>query len=283
MNNQAKSADNTSLLNQYFTPRWVAEAIVEHYFGELQRGATVVEPSCGDGRFLMALPDGVNGIGVELDPAQAALARLRTHHQVITGDFMQVALPTEVDAVIGNPPFVAGTVSSFLDRSHTLLREGGRCGFILPSYILQTSSKVMEFGKKWSIQTEMMPRNIFPGLSLPITFTVFTKERTRRMHGFFLYREAQDVSQATPAMKTLLAKSAEKGSVWRQAVNMAFVSLGTGEARLQDLYAAVTHRPAENQHCEQQIRKVLQTYPEFEPVERGVWRRHSVEHELMAA
>lgn len=264
---------NQKALNQYFTPRWVAEAVVEHHFSDLRAGDTVIEPSCGDGRFLMALPQGINAMGVEIDPVQASIARQLTGRPVIEGDFLQVALPEEVDAVLGNPPFVADTIAAFLDRSHALLRDGGRCGFILPSYVLQTSSKVMHFAQKWSIQTEMMPRNLFPGLSIPITFTVFTKDKARKMFGFFLYREAADVKQLAPEVQKMLNASRRQGSVWRQAVNAAFDKMGRDCAPLGDLYAAVQHRPQDNRHCEQQIRKVLQSYPEFKPVERGVWAR----------
>jgi len=260
-------------LNQYFTPRWAAEAIVEHHFPELGRGARVIEPSCGDGRFLMALSDHVDAVGVEIDPLQAQLARVRSGRKVITGDFLKVELPGEVDVVVGNPPFVASTVAAFLERSHALLRDGGRCGFILPAYILQTSSKVMTFAKNWSIQTELMPRNLFPGLSLPITFTVFTKDRERKLFGFFLYKEAAGVTKLSPEVRHLVNESKTQGSVWRQAVNAAFDRLGRDCAPLSDIYAAVQHRPSENAHGEQQIRKVLQTYGEFAPVERGVWSR----------
>ncbi len=279
---------NQKQLNQYFTQRWVAEAIVERHYADLRTGATVIEPSCGDGRFLLALPEHLHAIGVEIDPVQAQLARDRSGRQVITGDFLKVALPTEVDAIVGNPPFVANTVAEFLDRSHQLLRDGGRCGFILPAYILQTSSKVMQFAERWSIQTELMPRNVFPGLSLPITFTVFTKDRARKLFGFFLYREAADVAAARSDVKELIGQSPKTGSVWRQAVNAAFDRLGGNCAALNEIYGAVQHKPQENGHCQQQIRKVLQTYPEFTPVERGVWARRAVTagndaYELMAA
>lgn len=270
-------------LNQYFTPRWAAEAIVDRHFSNLPRGSTVVEPSCGDGRFLLALPDHVNAIGIEIDPVQAQLARAMTGRTVISGDFLRVDVPGEVEAIVGNPPFVAATVAAFLERSHALLREGGRCGFILPAYVLQTSSKVMSFAERWSIETELMPRNMFPGLSLPITFTVFTKDRARKLRGFFLYREAAAVAQLRPEVREMMASSSLQGSVWRRAVNEAFDRLGCGAAALGEIYGAVRHRPIQNQHGHQQIRKVLQSYPEFQPVARGVWSRVASRRTMPAA
>jgi adenine-specific DNA-methyltransferase len=271
---QLNDSAHKKALGQYFTPRWVAEAIVEHHFSHLRPGDKVIEPSCGDGRFLMALPDHLDVLGVELDPVQAALARQNSGRRVITGNFLDIdsaLLPDEVDAVVGNPPFMADTVAGFLERSHALLREGGTCGFILPAYILQTSSKVMAMAKNWSIQTELMPRNVFPGLSLPITYTVFTKERVRRLHGFFLYREAADVTQMSAATRDILVSSCQQGSVWRQAVRAAFDALGRSTASLSDLYAILSRRPTENPNWMQQVRKVLQSYPEFDSMERGVW------------
>jgi len=270
-----QDTEQQKALGQYFTPRWVAEAIVETHLPHLKAGDTVIEPSCGDGRFLMALPDHVNAIGVELDPVQAGLARKHSGRRVITGNFLEVdpaLLPSEVDAVIGNPPFVAGTVAGFLDRSHGLLREGGTCGFILPAYILQTSSKVMDMANKWSIHTQLMPRNLFPGLSLPITFTVFTKERVRRLHGFFLYRESAEVADMSATARQVLGTSKQKGSVWREAVRTAFDLLGKSTATLSDLYSALTRRPTGNPNWMQQVRKILQSYPEFTPLGNGLWR-----------
>lgn len=210
--------------------------MVDHHFQDLQAGATVIEPSCGERRFLIALPESIRAIGVELYPVQAQIARDLSGRQVLTGDYLSVDLPQEVDAIVGNPPFLAETVAAFLERSHDLLRDGGRCGFILPAYILQTSSKVMRFAQKWFIETELMPRNIFPGLSLPITFTVFTKDRARKLHGFLLYRETADVAAAHPEIRSLLDRSRKAGSVWRQAVNDAFDRLGGRPSHLAQIY-----------------------------------------------
>lgn len=268
------SISQQKALGQYFTPRWVAEAIVERHFADLPAGATVVEPSCGDGVFLHALPDHVNAIGVEIDPQWAEKARRDTGRTVLLGDFLQVPLPAEVDAIVGNPPFHADTVARFLDRAHPLLGEGGRCGLILPAYILQTSSKVLAMNERWSIQQELMPRNIFPRLSVPIVFSMFTKENSRRLFGFFLYREAAAVSAAAPAARQVLERSSRGGSVWRQAVHTAFDSIECDEAPLDALYRALEgQRPTANQHFQAKVRQTLQLYPEFSPVERGIWSR----------
>lgn len=274
---QHEAAGHKKRLGQFFTPRWVAEAIVERHFAALPVGATVLDPTCGDGRFLSALPDRVRAIGVEIDPAVGALACAATGREVVVGDFRTAVLPFEeasVDAVVGNPPFKADLIAEILNRAHALLVDGGRCGLILPAYVLQTSSKVMAMARRWSIATELMPRNVFTGLSLPITFTVFTKEAERRLFGFYLYPEAADVAALPRAVRETLSDGRNAGSVWRAAVNEAYQRLNRPEATLQELYGAIEgRRPTANRHYQASVRKVLQTYPEFESRGSGVWRR----------
>jgi hypothetical protein len=55
------------------TPVWAAEEIVSHYFADLTENDRVVEPSCGIGRFLAALPAHVLALGVDIDPALARI------------------------------------------------------------------------------------------------------------------------------------------------------------------------------------------------------------------
>lgn len=62
-------------LCQWFTPAWLAEALVERHFSRLDAADLVLEPTCGAGAFLRAIPAHVPAIGVEIDPALAAAAR----------------------------------------------------------------------------------------------------------------------------------------------------------------------------------------------------------------
>lgn len=269
---------NQQRLSQYFTPPWAAEAIVEHHFQHLRAGDVVIEPSCGDGRFLKALPDHVRAIGVEIDPLWAQVARDNTHHEVITGDFLRVDLPENVDALIGNPPFKADVVAAFLDRAHGLLRDGGQCGLILPAYVLQTSSKVMAMARNWSIEQQLIPRNLFPGLSVPICFTMFRKEQHKRLFGFFLYEHTAEVASMATAVRRALdgvpARPTTSGSVWRDAVHKAFDLINADTAPLDSLYKALEgKRPTSTQHHREKVRQVLQRYPEFRNTDRGLWAR----------
>jgi adenine-specific DNA-methyltransferase len=260
-------------LHQWFTPAWVCEAIVDRHYSRLDLGDTILEPSCGDGRFLLALPQEVNAIGVEIDPALAQIARELTGRRIIAGDFLTADVPGPITHVIGNPPFEAKVIHGFLDRAHALLEDGGSVGFLLPAYVLQTSSKVMSMNRRWSISQELMPRNIFPRLHLPLVFAMFRKDRVRTLVGFFLYREAADVAAMPADVRAALQRPARR-SVWRQAVLAAFARMGTTTATLDGLYGAI-ERPSENSFWREKVRQVLQTYPEFRRRAAGTWSLES--------
>lgn len=245
-------------LGQYPTPVWVAEAIIQRYFSGLDRTDCVIEPSCGPGAFLAAVPGDVPAIGVEIDAQVAEAARRNTGRTVLTGDFLNVPLDVQPTAIIGNPPFNMKTVDGFLDRAHALLPDGGRCGFILPAYAFQTAMRVAGYAERWSLMQEMIPRNIYPGLSLPLVFALFSKDRRRTLVGFAFYREAADIqSLANPYRETLAAGS---GPVWMQVVEEALRRLG-GKANVQSLYAEIEgQRPTRTAFWKEQIRRTLRRY-----------------------
>lgn len=262
-------------LDQWFTPRWVCEAIVEHHFRDLRAGHHVLEPSCGDGRFLQALPAEVDATGVEIDPALARAAAALSGRHVIASDFLKANIDRPVTHVVGNPPFKAETIHRFLQHIHPMLVEGGRCGLLLPAYFLQTSTKVEALSRQWSIEQQLMPRNIFPRLRLPLVFATFLKDRRRGLVGFFLYREAHDVAALPRDIREALQHTpgpgARAGSVWRRAVRAAFVRLGTSTASLERLYETV-ERPSENRYWREKVRQTLQVYPEFQRAGAGTWQ-----------
>lgn len=246
-------------LGQYFTPVWAAEQLVDIYFGDLRAGDLAIEPTCGDGRFLQVIPSDVSAMGVEIDPVHAQEARLRTGRTVFTGDFCSINLPVEdgdVDAIIGNPPYKLDIVDGILDRAKQLLHpRHGRVGFVLPAYSFQTPSRVMRYAQDWKLDAQMIPRTLFPGLSIPLVFAMFRREG-HQWRGFALYSEASEV-EAMPkeARKTL---TSSKGSVWRNAVQEAIHALG-GEASLQEIYAKIgPRRPTATAWWKEKVRQVAQ-------------------------
>lgn len=245
-------------LGQYPTPVWVAEALVDRHFHDLDAGDCVIEPACGPGAFLGAIPRHVPAIGVEIDAHVAQVARAHTGRRVLVGDFQMIGLDIRPTVILGNPPFNMKLVDGFLDRAHQLLPEGGRCGFILPAYAFQTAARVAGYADRWSLMQEMIPRNIYPGLSLPLVFAMFSKDRRRTLIGFALYREAADMQGLAQPYRETLAAGA--GPVWLLAVQEAMRRLG-GEADVQAVYAEIEgKRPTRTQFWKEQIRRTLRRY-----------------------
>ena len=258
---------NVRSLGQYFTPPWLASAIVDRYFAWLGADDVVCEPSCGLGAFLNALPDDVPAFGVEVDNALAARCKALTARQVIVGRFETAPLPARPTAIMGNPPFASDVIDGFLDRSYGLLPSGGVVGFILPAYLLQTAGRVVGYARRWSMETELIPRNVYPGLSKPLVFTLFRKDSRRRMVGMAFYLEADAVARLPEEIKAMFS---EQGApLWPRVVERALIALG-GRGSLQDIYRVVEgNRPTDTPFWREQIRKVLQH--RFRRVGPGEW------------
>lgn len=243
---------------QWFTPPWAAAALIERYFGQLAAGDFVIEPSCGDGVFLDALPADVPALGVELDADLAALARQRTGRQVVAGDFRTVPLAVRATAIVGNPPFQSEVIDGILRRSFELLEPEGLAGFILPAYYLQTPSAVVRQAARWSLTAELLPRTLFPRLAKPLVFARFRKSEQRVLIGFALYEETHDIERMPDGARETLTRG--RGSVWRTVCGQALAELG-GEAHLDAIYASVApRRPTQNPYWREKVRQTLQTH-----------------------
>jgi len=244
-------------LDQYPTPAWAAQALVNRHFGDLAPEDVVCDPTCGPGRFLQALPQDVTAFGVELDDQLAQYARALTGRQVIAGDIRDVPFPLRPTAFVGNPPFQLKLVDAILERAHDVLPDQGRVGLILPCYAFQTASRVVRYNDQWSISQEMLPRNIYPGLSKPLLFALFRKDARRIMVGFSLYHEAH----AVLGMPAVIQEALVRGpATWRDLVIEGIDRQG-GRARLADIYDYVSHRrPSTNPHWKEQVRKICQQF-----------------------
>ncbi len=247
-------------LCQYFTPEWAAEFLVETFYGDLSSKDVVVEPTCGLGAWLKALPNDVRAIGVEIDPALAAKARQNTGREVLCGDFLAIDLPCQPTVFLGNPPFVSEIVDRLLDRCHELLPsgDGGRAGFILPAYFVQTVSHVSRWHEKWSIAQTMIPRTLWKNLETPLIFAQFTKERVRKLFGFALYKEAAEIAQMRENFRNLAKEGRPRVSVWIALVDEALSACG-GSASLDTIYRCVLPKaPDTNSYPKEKIRQTLQ-------------------------
>lgn len=243
-------------LGQFFTPAWAAELLVQRHFGDLRAGDTVLEPSCGDGRFLMAIPQHVDAFGVEIDPEQAARAASNSGRQIVVGDFTSVDLPRRPTVVIGNPPYQSDLIDGFLERCYELLEYDGRIGFLLPVYYLQTASKVVDLQRRFSIAQELLPRNLFEGMTKPLMWCTFTKARKTVLSGFFLYAETAALAGMQRDIRALFIGNESRAACWRDAVSMALEACG-GRATLPQLYACIEgNRPTQNPWWREKVRQI---------------------------
>jgi len=270
--NQNKDA---AQMAQFFTPDWAATELYDTFFEHLTPSDLLLEPTCGDGALLSAVPPQIPAIGVEIDPGLAAIARARSSRQIIVGDFCDVTLPDGITAVFGNPPFQSKIINRILDRVHTFLPEGGQCGFILPAYSIQSASTIVRWSDKWSLRQEALPRDMFPAgriageygeetgksLSKPLIFMLYTKDREKRLIGLRLYKETNSIKELPQNTQRLLVHCPHGArNTWKQAVRNALHELG-GKARLEAIYDCLSNRrPTTNQWWKEKIRQVCQTY-----------------------
>jgi len=171
-------------LGQVFTP----DAIVAKMVSLLENrkpGSLILEPSCGDGAFLRAVPE---AIGVEYDARHASPG-------VLVGDFFAFAgkelKEGSFDAIIGNPPFVrfkdmdestralvpvdrfdkrTNLYVFFIDRCLDLLRDGGELVFINPRDFLKAThagvlNKRLVAEGSFTYMEDLGDEPIFPGFA----------------------------------------------------------------------------------------------------------------------
>ncbi len=165
-------AGDRKLLGAYYTPTdlvaaVVAAAITPEFVGARRdRIVRVLDPACGDGRFLQAVAQRVCALGgrvelygVDLDDGAVATARARVGSASIAhGDSLTRHWGTDrFDLVIGNPPFLsqmarrttrggssrrgggpyADVAAEFLALGAELVDpDGGRIAFVLPQSLL---------------------------------------------------------------------------------------------------------------------------------------------------
>jgi adenine-specific DNA-methyltransferase len=131
-------------LGSYYTDPLVVDFLVG--WGMRLSAGIVMDPACGDGRFLAQAADlGAAGlIGCDLDPqgisrTGEALAGCGVEHSIFHSDFFSLA-PADyqpVDLIVGNPPFVRFQHFSGDSRSRALqsaLRTGARLSRLTASW-----------------------------------------------------------------------------------------------------------------------------------------------------
>jgi SAM-dependent methyltransferase len=147
-------------LGAWYTPAPLVSFVLDQV-GPL--GGRVLDPACGDGRFLAEVvrrSPGASVVGVDIDPGAIAQARDAVPcAELRLGDALDVGWDGPYDTVVGNPPFLgqmaaattrggrsplgggtyADTAALFLALAVRLARpDGGRIGLVLPTSLLAT-------------------------------------------------------------------------------------------------------------------------------------------------
>ena len=154
-------AARRTVLNAHYTDPGIVAAMwsVVEAFGVA--GGAFLEPGCGRGSFLAAAPAGFAGLGVELDPTTAAVARLLCPgHEVVAGDFAALELVEGSTALaIGNVPFAKLALydrlynqsrrlsihDHFIVKSLAALAPGGLGLFVTSRYTLDKAASYARF------------------------------------------------------------------------------------------------------------------------------------------
>jgi site-specific DNA-methyltransferase (adenine-specific) len=151
-----------------------------------------------------------------------------------------------------------------------LLPDNGRCGFVLPSSYLSFSSALLRWHDQFSIRQDALPRDLFPRISVPLSFFLFTREKVRRLQGFFLFEECGAIKGSPKHIRLVLKNGQPRTSVWKVAVAEAVRALG-GRACLADIYGYLEGKqPRKIQFWRDTVRRVLQEGG-FVNLDRGVW------------
>lgn len=118
-------------LQFYPTP----QAVIERVIGEFDlRGKSVLEPSCGDGRFMDAISKAgaARVVGVEVDPGRAQAARDKGH-SVMKANFLETVPEPAFDLVVMNPPFYGKHYAKHVRHALRFLKPGGTLVSVLPA------------------------------------------------------------------------------------------------------------------------------------------------------
>ena len=178
----------------YFTPEWIASCLTQWVIrSDADR---LLDPSCGDGRFIACHR---NSLGIEQHRESAARAMERAPWALVhEGEFFDWAASTRerFDCAAGNPPFIryqsfrgdvrrralrhcaalqahfTGLTSSwapFLVATAGLLRPSGRMAFVVPAEIGHApyAAPLLEYlvGHFDTVQIVAIRKKLFPELS----------------------------------------------------------------------------------------------------------------------
>lgn len=258
---------NAKANGAYYTPDAVVRSLVS--WAVRYETNVMLDPSCGDGRFLMGH---VHAVGVEQDPRSAAVAKMRAPGALIhEGDFFRWASHTEArfDCVAGNPPFIryqrfkgearkqaldlcarqgaqfnglASSWAPFLVAAGGLLKPGGRMAFVVPAEIGHApyAAPLIEWlcARFAYVQVVAVREKLFPDLSEDcwLLYADGAGGWTDAISMTVLERFA---ASNVPPAATVRVPLVDWRTIWNQRLRPFLLSVGS-----RALYAAAAEAPA---------------------------------------
>jgi site-specific DNA-methyltransferase (adenine-specific) len=221
---------------------------------------------------LREIPGDVRAFGIELDATVAERARISSGRPVITGDALTVQLPKRPTRLISNIPFRVSFLNRLLDRYYHVLEEGDNATItiLVPVFALQSSTRVSKYIERFSLRCDVIPRDIFPGLPLPLAIASFTKSRDRWLAGVAFFTEVAEQKRFPREIRDLMDRA--QTNVWVAVIMRALEHLG-GRGSVDEVTRYVSgYRPTRTEHWREAIRKHIRSFPREA---RGVYTLHA--------
>lgn len=182
------------VLGQFFTPKEVADFIIEFILLNRKRKEKAIDPACGDGVFLEGLIERnfkeIVGIDIDKKVVDSIPQKIKKKAKIINMDGLLFEHENQFDVVVSNPPFSAkyGRVQDknilsifelgrnaksqaieilFLEKFIRLVSEDGIIGVVLPFGIISNNNlkavRKYLFEKTKILGVISLPRFIFNG------------------------------------------------------------------------------------------------------------------------
>lgn len=159
-------------LQYYPTPVTVVDRVLHDMYG--LKGARVLEPSCGCGRFMDAIrAKGGVAYGIEYDAARAAECKAKGH-TVFVANFLETVPTGDFDRVVMNPPFYGRHYVKHVRHALKFMKPGGTLTAILPITARYDHGELDDLRPRWSD----LPLGSFreSGTNINTTIATITKE-----------------------------------------------------------------------------------------------------------
>lgn len=167
----------TNTKDQYYTKSSIAKDCIDCILAKCPEVSQYqwVEPSAGNGSFLKALPNGIQSIGIDLDPK---------FDGVLKGDFLTWEPTSEAKRVFfGNPPFgkQGSLAKSFIQHA---AKYADIIAFILPKSFVKPSMSRAFPSKFHCILEKELPKDSFEvnkvAYDVPCVFQIWQKQSENR-------------------------------------------------------------------------------------------------------